>query len=87
LKIVCCLLLVVATRVPLLAQKKNESFQLFIKKAVSPVIIDGIADEPAWRQSDFDLVKSAEFRDFLKAQKFTLVSWRELARTKSRTAG
>ena len=41
----------------------------------------------AWRQSDFDLVKSAEFRDFLKAQKFTLVSWRELARTKSRTAG
>ena len=40
----------------------------------------------AWRQSDFDLVKSAEFRDFLKAQRFTLTSWRELVRTKPRTA-
>ncbi|HEX5473520.1 MAG TPA: polysaccharide deacetylase family protein [Vicinamibacterales bacterium] len=32
-----------------------------------------------WRQSDFDLVKSQEFHDFLQAQHFTLTSWRELA--------
>lgn len=34
----------------------------------------------AWRQQDFDLVKSAEFRQFLKEQGFVLVSWRELAK-------
>ena len=34
----------------------------------------------AWRQSDFDLVRSPEFRDFLRAQGFVLVRWRDLAR-------
>jgi predicted glycoside hydrolase/deacetylase ChbG (UPF0249 family) len=34
----------------------------------------------AWRQSDFDLVKSDEFREFLKAQHFTLTSWHELGK-------
>ena len=34
----------------------------------------------AWRQSDFNMVKSAEFRQFLKSQGFVLVTWRELAR-------
>jgi hypothetical protein len=34
----------------------------------------------AWRQSDFDLVRSPEFRDFLRAQGFVLVSWRDLAK-------
>jgi predicted glycoside hydrolase/deacetylase ChbG (UPF0249 family) len=36
----------------------------------------------AWRQSDFDLVKSAAFRDFLKASGFTLVRWRDLTRAR-----
>jgi len=35
-----------------------------------------------WRQSDFDMVKSAEFRNFLEAQHFTLTSWREIAHKK-----
>jgi predicted glycoside hydrolase/deacetylase ChbG (UPF0249 family) len=34
----------------------------------------------AWRQSDFDLVSSAEFRHFLDEQGFVWVTWRELAR-------
>jgi hypothetical protein len=34
----------------------------------------------AWRQSDFNMVKSEEFRQFLKSQGFVLVTWRELAR-------
>lgn len=34
----------------------------------------------AWRQNDLDLVKSARFRDFLKAQGFVLVTWADLAR-------
>lgn len=34
----------------------------------------------AWRQRDLDTVKSAEFRQFLKDQKFILVSWKDLAR-------
>jgi predicted glycoside hydrolase/deacetylase ChbG (UPF0249 family) len=42
------------------------------------------ADHPdwgaRWRQSDLDLVRSAEFRDFLRQQGFVLVGWRDLAR-------
>ena len=34
----------------------------------------------AWRQLDFDMVRSAEFREFLHEQGFVLVSWRDLAR-------
>jgi predicted glycoside hydrolase/deacetylase ChbG (UPF0249 family) len=36
----------------------------------------------AWRQNDFDLVKSQRFRDFVKAQGFVLVTWGDLARAK-----
>ncbi len=34
----------------------------------------------AWRQQDFDMVKSPEFRQFLHEQGFVLVSWKDLAR-------
>lgn len=34
-----------------------------------------------WRQNDLDLVKSADFRNFLKDQHFILVTWGELGRT------
>jgi predicted glycoside hydrolase/deacetylase ChbG (UPF0249 family) len=34
----------------------------------------------AWRQHDLDLVKSAEFQQFLKDQGFMLVTWKELAK-------
>ncbi|MEO8765610.1 MAG: DUF5916 domain-containing protein [Ginsengibacter sp.] len=34
------------------SQKKNESFQLHIHKASSPVKIDGIIDEPAWLDAE-----------------------------------
>jgi hypothetical protein len=34
----------------------------------------------AWRQHDLDMVKSPEFRKFLKEQGFVLVGWRELAK-------
>jgi len=37
----------------------------------------------AWRQQDLDLVKSQEFRDFLKDQHFTLTTWRELGKKPS----
>jgi predicted glycoside hydrolase/deacetylase ChbG (UPF0249 family) len=43
------------------------------------------ADHPdwgaAWRQRDYDMVRSAEFQQFLRDQHFILVSWRDLART------
>jgi hypothetical protein len=42
------------------------------------------ADHPdwgaEWRQNDFDMVRSPEFRQFLKDQGFVLVTWRQLAR-------
>jgi len=34
----------------------------------------------AWRQADLDLVRSDAFRQFLKAQEFALITWRDLAR-------
>jgi predicted glycoside hydrolase/deacetylase ChbG (UPF0249 family) len=34
----------------------------------------------AWRQHDVDMVKSAEFRKFLKDQKFVLLGWKDLAK-------
>ena len=37
----------------------------------------------AWRQQDFDMVKSQEWRDWLKQQGFTLVGWRDLARARA----
>jgi hypothetical protein len=37
----------------------------------------------AWRQYDFDLVRSTEFRDWLKQQGFQLITWRELAKART----
>jgi predicted glycoside hydrolase/deacetylase ChbG (UPF0249 family) len=34
----------------------------------------------AWRQRDFDTMKSPEFQQFLKEQGFVLVTWKELAK-------
>ena len=34
----------------------------------------------AWRQRDFDMVKSQEFQKFLKDQGFVLVGWKDLAK-------
>jgi hypothetical protein len=36
----------------------------------------------AWRQHDLDMVKGAEFRQFLKEQGFILVTWKELAKAR-----
>ena len=32
----------------------------------------------AWRQSDFDMVRSSGFKKFLKQQGFVLLTWKEL---------
>jgi len=34
------------------AQKKNESFRLHIRKTTSPIVIDGVADDQAWKNTD-----------------------------------
>lgn len=48
------------------------------------------ADHPdwgaAWRQRDLDVVKSDEFRDFLKQQGFQLITWRQLGKAGVTTA-
>jgi chitin disaccharide deacetylase len=41
----------------------------------------------AWRQHDLDMVKSPEFRQFLKEQHFVLVGWRELAKALPKNYG
>ncbi|MBD1262884.1 carbohydrate binding family 9 domain-containing protein [Maribacter polysiphoniae] len=35
-----------------MAQKKNESFRLHIKKTTSPIVIDGVADDAAWKDTE-----------------------------------
>jgi hypothetical protein len=37
---------------PLLGQKINSSYRLHIKKATSPVIVDGVLEEEAWMEAD-----------------------------------
>lgn len=34
------------------AQKKNEAYQLHIRRAASPIVVDGNAHEPAWEAAD-----------------------------------
>src|ERR1700737_4384439 len=46
------LLFAVLPELSLFAQKKNGDFELHIRRATSPVIIDGIINEAAWEQAD-----------------------------------
>jgi chitin disaccharide deacetylase len=61
------------------------AYELIVHLAYDDAEMRGAtADHPdwgaAWRQSDFDLVKSPAFREFLNAQGFVLVNWANLAR-------
>lgn len=38
----------------------------------------------AWRQHDLDMVKSAEFRQFLEEQGFVLATWKDLAKPRTK---
>jgi predicted glycoside hydrolase/deacetylase ChbG (UPF0249 family) len=60
-------------------------YQLILHLAYDDAEMQGATgDHPnwgaAWRQQDLELVKSAAFRDFLKAQGFVLVKWSDLAK-------
>ncbi len=41
-----------------------------------------MAGNGGMRQHDLDMVKSPEFRQFLKEQGFILVAWKELAKAR-----
>jgi hypothetical protein len=47
--LVVCLSLVL---LPLHAQKKNENFRLHIKKTSKPIVIDGVANDLAWKDTE-----------------------------------
>ncbi len=47
-RLLCCCLF----SLPLTAQKKNEAYQLHIRRASAPVKIDGVIDEAAWQAAD-----------------------------------
>jgi len=60
-------------------------YQIIVHLAFDDDEMRGIArDHPdwgaAWRQHDFDMVKSPEFHQFLKDHGFTLVGWKDLAK-------
>ncbi|MEO5684297.1 MAG: DUF5916 domain-containing protein [Chitinophagaceae bacterium] len=52
MKTAACLLLYTCVSISLIAQKKNQSFQLHIQQAASSVQVDGVMDDPAWQQAD-----------------------------------
>jgi predicted glycoside hydrolase/deacetylase ChbG (UPF0249 family) len=61
------------------------TYQLVVHLAHNDAEMQGATfDHPdwgaEWRQNDFDVVRSAEFRQFLKDQGFILVSWKDLAK-------
>jgi len=69
----------------MLAPLPPGSYQLIVHLAYNDDEMQGAtADHPdwgaEWRQSDLDLVRSAEFQKFLKDQGFVLVAWRDLAK-------
>ncbi|QDK80514.1 carbohydrate binding family 9 domain-containing protein [Spirosoma sp. KCTC 42546] len=49
---VCLLSCLLLSHTILLAQKKNESYQLHINRATSPIIVDGNVEEPAWQAAE-----------------------------------
>jgi len=62
-------------------------YQLIVHLAYDDEEMQGATwDHPdwgsAWRQRDFDMVKSAEFRQFLKEQGFVLVTWKDLIKSR-----
>ncbi|MBV8669936.1 MAG: polysaccharide deacetylase family protein [Candidatus Eremiobacteraeota bacterium] len=66
-----------------LAKLKPGMYQLIVHLAYDDpemrAATHGIPDwGAAWRQRDFDMVRSTQFRAFLRDQHFTLVSWRQL---------
>ncbi len=52
MKLIYFLSLLLTSTLSLFAQKKNERFQLHIRKTSLPIKIDGIMDEAAWQQAD-----------------------------------
>jgi len=69
----------------MLAPLPAGSYQLIVHLAYNDDEMQGATfDHPdcgaECRQSDFDLVRSAEFQQFLKDQGFILVAWKDLAR-------
>jgi hypothetical protein len=67
-------------------------YQIIVHLAFDDDEMQGIAkDHPdwgaAWRQHDFDMVKSTEFHQFLKDQGFTLVGWKDLAKALPKSYG
>lgn len=66
-------------------------YQLIVHLAYDDAEMRGATfDHPdwgaAWRQWDFDLVRSAEFHEWLKQQGFQLITWRELAKVRATPA-
>ncbi|RPE08476.1 hydrolase [Chitinophaga lutea] len=51
MRLIPCLLICLCC-LQLQAQKKNGAYQLHIRKASSPIKIDGVADEQAWRDAE-----------------------------------
>lgn len=65
------------------------TYQLIVHLAHNDAEMQGAtSDHPdwgaEWRQNDFDLVRSSEFRQFLKDQGFILISWKDLGAVNAR---
>lgn len=52
LKLYIALLWSCLIALPVFSQKKNESYQIHIRQASSPIVTDGIMDETAWAEAE-----------------------------------
>ena len=69
----------------ILALLPSGAYQLVVHLGYDEAEMQGAtSDHPhwgsEWRQNDFDIVRSAEFQQFLKDQGFILISWKDLAK-------
>jgi predicted glycoside hydrolase/deacetylase ChbG (UPF0249 family) len=72
-----------------LAKLKPGIYQLIVHLAYDDAEMRGATQGhpdwgAAWRQRDFNMVQSQQFRQFLKQQGFILVTWRQLSRAYER---
>jgi len=72
----------------ILQSRPPGTYELIVHLAHNePDIQAATADHPdwgaEWRQSDFDMVRSPEFQQFLQDQGFTLISWKDIGKAQS----
>jgi predicted glycoside hydrolase/deacetylase ChbG (UPF0249 family) len=67
--------------------KPGGVYQLIVHLGLDDAELEAISGHASWgarwRQADYDLVRDPEFQQFLREQKFVIITWKDLARAAS----